>query len=68
MRVGGVLTEDRTEKLMAVTEQSAGEVYEYQKLQLLLCKGRRKSMHPGELAQGQNVWHAGDPRFNPQYA
>lgn len=64
MRVGGVLPEDRPEKLVVVTERSAGEVCEYPKLQLLLCGGVGGSiLHPGEIAQGNR----GDPRFSPQY-
>ena len=66
MRVGGVLTEDRTEKLVAVTERSAGEVCEYPNYSCYYARGGG-SMHPGEIVQGQNVCHTGDPRFNSQY-
>lgn len=66
VRVDGVLTEDRTDKLMAVTERSA-EVCEYPNYNCYYARERGEHA-PGETAQAQNVWHTGDPRFNPQYA
>lgn len=57
MRVGGVLTEDRTEKLVAVIERSAGEVCEYPKLQLLLCKGRGEHAPWGNSARAECLSH-----------